>query len=187
MECVIHIKTGFKSVFLLNGSFVEKADSFSYNIKEPLYITVLPLSAHLLPYTVKILGSKTLSNESLCSVYTLAPARFLIKLAPRYNYVFSPEHSVNCDTPRTEAESFFHYVKSGKLSLARELMTKPLSESIDDESLRAFFDGFTDIVKNEYLMKSSPHSYFLIDPEGKATLFEFVTEGRFIDNIMQNE
>jgi len=83
----IFIKTDFKCVFLLNGTFSEKADGFLYPKKEPLYITVLPLNAYLLPYTVKLLGAKTLENESLCASFSRGDKTY-IKLIPRYNNIY---------------------------------------------------------------------------------------------------
>ena len=76
METIMHIFASFKSVYLLNGSFVEKADSFKYGASEPLYITVFPLSAHCIPFTVKILNGAALCNGHLCSVYTLEENRY---------------------------------------------------------------------------------------------------------------
>lgn len=183
MESVIYIKTSYKSVFLLNGTFVEKVEGLKYNFKEPLYITVLPLCAQFLPYTVKILGTKILANDSLCAVYSLPPDKLLIKLAPRYNYVYTPEHKEN-PSPKKEAEIFFFKLKSGNLSAAREMLTPPLNDSIDDDSLRGFFDDFSDIVKNDYTDKSNS-TYYLIDKENKGVLFEFVMDGYLIENIIQ--
>ena len=92
METVFHIKSAFRCVYLLNGVFVEKADDFKYDAASPLYITALPLNAHHLPYTVKISGLAAQSNEHLVSVYKLPEHNCYVKLAARYNYVYSTEH-----------------------------------------------------------------------------------------------
>lgn len=184
MESIVYIKTSYKSVFLLNGTFTEKAEGLKYDFREPLYITVLPLAAYLLPYTVKVSGNEVLANETLCNVYSLPSNRVLIKLKARYNYVYSPEHK---EAPQklSEAETFFRLVKSGSLSKARELLTKTLSDSIDDEALSGFFNDFTDIIKNDFILKNSNNSYFLVDGENKASAFDFIMDANLIDNIMQ--
>ena len=183
METVFHIKSAFRCVYLLNGVFVEKADDFKYDAASPLYITALPLNAHHLPYTVKISGLAAQSNEHLVSVYKLPEHNCYVKLAARYNYVYSTEHR---ETPDKLGfvESFFLDIRHGNLSSARTKMTQTLSASIDDESLREFFDDYTDIIENN-VSKNLPDSFFLIDKNDVGALFRFEIKDGLIDNIVQ--
>ena len=183
MENVLHIKPGFKCVFLLNGSFVEKADSVRYDDAEPLYITALPLCAWHLPYTVKILGAEVLSNEQLASVYRLPERHLYVKLSPRYNYVYSVfRREEPCKSGF--AEDFFFDVRRGDLNSARKKMTPELGASIDDGSLRTFFDDYTDIIENS-LNRNLPDTYFLIDKNDSGILFRFDIKNGLIDDILQ--
>ncbi|MDR2202043.1 MAG: hypothetical protein LBP26_04695 [Clostridiales bacterium] len=183
METVIHIRAAFKCVYLLNGAFVENADAVRYDDREPIYITALPLSAHHLPYTVKALGGAALSNPELASIYTLPERHYYVKLAPRYNYVYSPEHRETAPA-RTLTESFFFNVKGLRPKLAREALTPSLSQSIDDAALKSFFDGYVDIIENT-LTGNPPNGWFLIDKLNKGSLFVFEMKDGLIDNIVQ--
>jgi hypothetical protein len=182
MEIVLHIRADFKCVYLLNGSFVENADAVKYGGGEPIYITALPLNAHFLPYTVKVLNGRALSNEPLASVYSLGQNNYYVRLRPRRNYVYSSEHR-EAPVKRGGAEGFFFKVKCGDLSGAREHLTDALNASIDDGALRAFFDEYTDILHNTFTA-GPPSSYFLIDGGGAGTPFNFVMNGKLIDNIV---
>jgi hypothetical protein len=184
METVLHIKAAFKCVYLLNGAFVEKADSVRYRAGEPVYITALPLNAHHLPYTVKVFGGKALSNEHLANVYTLGGGRCFVKLSPRYNYVYSTNHRERPNT-RDDIESFFLSVKRGDLAAARALLTKDLSASIDDGSLSAFFDEYTDIIEDKFTAHAEPNRYYLIDKNDCGAPFSFDLKDKLIDNITQ--
>ncbi len=183
METIFHIKAAFRCVYLLNGVFVEKADDFKYDDAQPLYITALPLNAHHLPYTVKISSLTALSNEHLVSVYKLPEHNCYVKLAARYNYVYSTEHR---ETPDKLGfvESFFLDIRHGNLSSARAKMTQNLSSTIDDESLRAFFDDYTDIIEN-CVGGNTDDSYFLIDKSDAGALFRFEIKDGLIDDIVQ--
>ena len=183
METSVHIKTDFASVFLLNGTFTESADRFSYGTHEPLYITVLPLSAHLLPYTVKIAANKPLSNENLCAVFTVE-SRLYLKLFPRYNYIYTPVKKEDAATVRL-AERLFHAVKQKNYAAARKLLSQTLTESIDDDGLYAFFNDYTAIVKDDFSKVSNPDAYYLIGADGVGSLFYFETAEGLIDNIVE--
>jgi len=184
----IHIRTDFKCVFLLNGSFSEKAEGFAYPTNEPLYITVLPLGAHLLPYTTKIFKGKAVENEKLCAVF-LRETQTLIKLLPRYNYVYSP---VKVDTLATSApERLFTAVQNKNFVAAKKLLSEDLLTTIDDNGLEEFFNDFTAIVKDDFGKKNEVYgqgeAYYLIDKDSKGSLFYFdIIEG-LIDNITSEE
>lgn len=182
MNKLVHIKTDFPCVFLLNGTFTEQADSFNYNTANPIYVTTLPLEAHLLSYTVKIAGSKPLYNENLCSVFCDGDHMY-IKLAKRSSYIYS---SVKHNTATTAtAEEFFNRIKKGQLQGARALLSSELSNSVDDASLQAFFDGYTAIIKNEYSKNPHSNEFYLIDNLGNGTKFVFSLKDNLIDDITE--
>jgi len=183
-QTTIHISTDFSTVYLLNGTFSENADSFLYPAATPLYITVLPLSAHLLPYTVKTLGAKCLENENLCAAFS-ADGAIHIKLLPRYNYIYTAQKqgiTANASIP----EKFFYAVKQNNLDLAKKYMSIGLTETIDNESLTAFFNDYTAIIKSTNQSKN-PHQqgegFYLINEERQGTLFNFEMFDGLIDNI----
>ena len=184
----IHIKTDFAAVYLLNGMFAERADGFAYGDGEPLYVTVLPLSAHLLPYTVKLAAGKPLSNEKLCAAFR-AGDRLLIKLGPRYNYLYTP---VKQDDPSalSPPEKLFRLVKQKSFPFARKLLSDALGASVDDGGLAAFFADYTAIFPDEFSTKKtigdSPRfACYLVTPEGIGSLFYFETADGLIDNIVE--
>ena len=187
MECKIFIKADFSSVFLLNGTFCEKVDNFNYDCSNPLYITVLPLSAHLLPYTVKILKGKVLNNDTLCACFS-NQERLFIKLMPRYNYIYNSSKN---ETPIGDSitEKLFKAVKNNNLISARKLLTASLNESIDDPALNAFFADYTAIVKDDFTkadLHSNTNSYYLIDSNNNGSLCRFEMRDGLIDNILQD-
>jgi len=191
METLITIKPDFACVFLLNGAFAEHADGFAYGANDPLYITALPLSAHLLPYTVKIAGSRPLCNEKLCAAFT-ADNRLLIKLFPRYNYIYSPSKQDGAVCAGiTSAERLFSAVKQKNFNAAKKYLSEGLSATIDNAGLEAFFNDYTAIVKDDFSKGSGNFTensgYYLINADGKGTLFRFETAEGLIDNITSED
>lgn len=185
MNSLVHIKSEFPCMYMLNGNFTEKADSFNYNTDNPIYITAFPLQAHLLPYTVKIVGGKPLYNAQLCSSF--APEGHLyIKLKPRYNYVYSVQAEKDNIEHFGCAENFFNAVKRGDINFARTLLSADLNESVDDESLQSFFDDYTAIFKNDFGNKTAKNEYFLIEKGGNGIAFNFEIENGLINNISEN-
>lgn len=183
MDIIFHISADFACVYLLNGVFVEKPQGFRYKENEPLYITVLPLNAQHLPFTSKVLYNRALTNEPLTRVYTLQNNNILIKLQPRYNYVYSPSNS-DYFVPSGAIEKFFYHVKQNNLIEARKFMTYDLSSSIDDESLFGFFEEFSDIVKDTF-SKNRQTRYYLIDSHNNGVLYEFNIINNLIDDMSQ--
>ena len=188
METQIHIKTEFSAVYLLNGTFVESAESFSYKTGESLYITVLPLSAHLLPYTVKIVGGRALCNEKLCAVFSRKKSLF-VKLLPRYNYIYTPSKDDTIMATATAVERFFYLVKQKNPLAARKYLSEGLSATIDDSSLEDFFGDYTAIVKDDFNAVTSAEDshFYLIDKNGQGVRFAFETISGLIDNITSEE
>ena len=188
-EIQVFIKTDFACVFLLNGTFAEQALDFNYPANEPLYITVLPLGAHLLPYTAKIFKGKAVENEKLCAV-VLRGDKTLIKLLPRYNYVYSPVKTDGNGTGATPPERVFWAVKHKNYAQAKKLLSEELLATIDDDGLEEFFKDYTAIVKDDFSAKhvyGLGEGYFLVNAEGKGSLFYFDVQDGLVDNISSEE
>ena len=100
----------FECVTLINGAFNERPAALSYPSASPLYITLLPLRAILLPYTVRLIGGKVASNAELARSFEAGADRYIITFDERHNYVYSPRTPVT--HPLTDpAERFFRAVK----------------------------------------------------------------------------
>ncbi|MCL2862436.1 MAG: hypothetical protein FWE22_08515 [Firmicutes bacterium] len=186
-----HIKSDFKCVYLLNGSFVETAEAVKYSNAEPLYVTVLPLSAHLMPYTVKILGKKVLENSELVSVLSFNneegknDERAIIYLQPRYNYLYNRK-KIASFAEHDFVEKFFYCVKKGNLAKAKESMTQSLIEKVNDENLAAFFADYHFCLKDNFTKKDdNVYVYLLIDKENVAHPFNFHLDKNKINDIIQ--
>jgi hypothetical protein len=182
MESSIRIKTDFACVFLLNGTFAESAESFFYPEGEPIFITVLPLEAPFFPYKVQIAGSRPLSNEKLCAVFT-TDGKLCVKLFPRYNYIYSTQKPEDA----APAERLFRLVKQKNFAAARRILTDTLSRSVNDDGLAAFFKDYTHIIKDDFSRAKNPCGYYLIGTDGRGTAFIFETVDGLVDNIVENE
>lgn len=141
---------------------------------EVLYITVLPLDAMLLPYTVKLAAAAVQANETLACLYR-SGSEFILKLQPRFNYVYTPSPRLR---EKDMTEIFFAHVKAGAPEKARAFMTPELSGSIDDKSLIDFFSPFIDISPAD-----APGRYYMLGSDGEAKLFIFTLKNGLIDNI----
>jgi hypothetical protein len=142
------------------------------------YITVYPLCAVFLPYTVKIAGGKVASNLDLASIYELDGKDFALRLLPRYAYVlFSDKEKTQTENLSLPVK-FFSLLRKGEISSARSMLTAELSSSVDDNALASFFDGFTDIVENE-------GKFFLVDGNGKASRYRFILKANLIDDVAE--
>jgi hypothetical protein len=180
METSYSIRTDFNCVFLLNGAFSENADRFTYDAQDPLYVTVLPLSAHLLPYTVKLLGARPLCNENLCSAFRVN-GQILIKLFERYNYIYTAEKIERAAF--SSAEKLFKAVKQKNFGAARAHLTDSLSRSVNDEALIAFFSDYAQILKDDFSVPKINGAYYLVTNDGIGVLHNFESEDGLIDNI----
>lgn len=183
MDIVYYIEADFDCAFLINGAFREQAGLFKYPASSPLYVTVLPLSAVLLPYTVKVVGGRTVGNENIAGCYAAGSSRYILKLKARHNYVYSPVAPVSTTHGKGAAHDLFIAVKSGDTSAARALMTGSLSASIDNESLLAFFSAYSDIIANRF--SDIGANYLLVAGDKKCEAFNFAFSGNLIDNIEQ--
>ena len=183
MDINLSLKPQFEAVFLINGKLSE-GGRIVFSNNEVVYITVLPLESMLLPYTIKIVGDKVKSNEDLAFCYNLKDGEFHLKLLPRYSYIYAvgEKKKGKEKTSQGLVQKFFNYVLKRKLSLARDCLSNELSDSIDDENLKAFFDGYDDLVKGE-----NCGEYYLIKKNNKGVLYWFDIVDGVIDNIVEKD
>ncbi len=179
MESVYHF-IAENSVLLLNGSFVQSAQSVRYSSNEPLFVTVLPLEAMYLPYTAEILNGKALSNKSLAVCCDMGDGHFYIELKPRCAYVFSPQTPVSVPSASAPAQ-LLAFVREGNFSAARSMLTSELSDSISDEALADFFDGVIAVRENTFTPQKG---YLLVKSDGTAPRCDIAMRGGLIENIV---
>lgn len=171
----------FECVMLINGAFNEKPAPVTYPSSSPLYVTLFPLKALLLPYTVKLLGGKAMSNTELASSCEIAADRFIIGFAERHNYVYSPK-AVEETPIKGLPPRLFALVKAGDFESARKLMTRELSESVDDAAIAEFFAPYSGIIENPYPDIAATH--FLTHKDSmKGDGFVFTCDGARISDI----
>lgn len=129
-------------VYLLNGSFFE-GERIVVSQNSVLFVTVLPLNAQYLPFTVKLIGAKVVSNHALALSCKTGETEYVLKLGKR-QYVYSATH----DCLPSEAElRFFYLIKGKHLSLVGEMMSKSLRAGLSDAELLAFWDDYNDLIK----------------------------------------
>ena len=179
MEYVLHFYIK-DSVLLLNGSFVQSATSVRYDSDDPLFVTVLPLSAAYLPYTVQIVDGKAVSNADLAVCCDMGGGHRYVELKPRYAYVYSPSSPSTVKTSVSLPSQLLEFVKEGNFSAARLLMTKRLSEAISDEALREFFGGAVAVRENIYTPRKG---YLLVKSDGTAPYCDVSMRDGLIDDI----
>ena len=185
MIVVLHFEAAFEAVYSINGVFVEDAQNIRYQEDAALYVTVYPLRAMQLPYTVKMIGGRVVSNQELCSSYRLPGGQFVVKLRPRSNYVYSPTvHAPMVDVLGGLVHRFFLSIHQGDIAKARLMMTEALNGTVTDADIADFFVGFVDIVPNKFEGDAKPNSYYFVGNDGKCELFDFVVEDGLIDNII---
>lgn len=177
MDITLKLSCDYQSVFLVNGKFIEGGE-IVYAQNEVVYITVLPLSAVLLPYTVKLVGEKVHSNNELASCFRISDNNYLLRFLPRYNYVYSvPSKAKENDL----VEKFFKLIKENQPDKARLYLSEELSESIDNQALLGFFEDFFEIVVHD----RSKGLYYLIDNEQNGILYNFEMHNGVIENIIE--
>ncbi|MCL2370074.1 MAG: hypothetical protein FWC80_02455 [Firmicutes bacterium] len=184
MNITLHFAAEFETCYLANGLFAESAEKISYPKDEAMYITVLPLSAIHLPYTVKLIGGFAVTNKNLCKTFVLPRGNYVVKLLPRFNYVYSPNNDVGHSIETNLVSRFFAFVKSKDWNNARQMMTQDLGSSLTDDSLMNFFEEYTEIVENKYLPGEN-NVHFLADENSNCTPYKFSLENGLIDNIQE--
>lgn len=184
MEVFYHFECFFPAVFTVNGVFFESVTKLKAEPSDSLFITVFPLDAVYLPYTVRIGGGEVFANAALTKITRLRDNRFLVRFLPRFNYVYSPVRHETKPRNGSAVKRLFEAVKERDLAAARSLLTGELSASVDDNSLLEFFDGYEDIVDNNGYVPTDGDSFFLVPDSGKtAELFKAKLINGLIDNI----
>lgn len=187
MEIFYHFDCSMRAVFLVNGVFFENISKLKSEFADSLYITVLPLDALYLPYTVRIGGGEVFANDSLTTLYRLRDNRYYVRLLPRLNYVYTPRKHEAPPKKNSPALRLFTAVKQKETAEARALLTPALSASVDDNSLLGFFDGYRDMVENDNYVGGHSDSFFLIPEEEKETaaFFKIDYVNGLIDNLSE--
>lgn len=180
MENIFHFAVT-DSVLLLNGSFVQSAASVRYDSDSPLFVTVLPLEAINLPYTVEILGGKAVTNGSLALCCDMGDGHYYIELKPRSAYVYSQSEQTPAAHYASVPAQFFAFVREGNFAAARSMMTGELSESLTDTAIRDFFEGVTAIRENNFTPRKG---YLMIKDDGTAHVCDITLKGGLIENIV---
>lgn len=183
MESVFHFVSE-NSVLLLNGSFVQSASAVRYKFREPLFVTVLPLDAMYLPYTIEILGGKAVTNENLAICCDMGDGHYYIELLRRSAYVYSPEAVATAAESAQSAglpAKLLEFVRDGNYSAARALLTTELSDSVSDGALSDFFEGVIKVRENNFTQQKG---YLLIKNDGTAARCDIIMKNGLIENIV---
>ncbi len=184
MEVFYHFECFFPAVFTVNGVFFESITKLKAEPSDSLFITVFPLDAVYLPYTVRLGGGEAFANAALTKIVRLRENRFLVRFLPRFNYVYSPVRHEPANRNGSVVKRLFEAVKERDLTAARSLLTEELSASVDDNSLLEFFDGYEDMVDNNGYVSACKDSFFLVPESGKvAELFKVRLKNGLIDNL----
>ena len=159
MDITVTLLPEFPCVYLLSGEFFE-GNKFSMRRDGVVFVTVLPLDATYIPYTVKLtIGDLFKIGED-----------YAIKLPPRHSLIYLPDR-----TNKDVCMDFFYSVKRGDIDHAFEIMTESLSKGLSKAALSSFFDEYSDIAKGE-------NCYYLVS-DGVGYRCDFILRGDRIDNI----
>lgn len=179
MEIVYHFVCD-NSVLLLNGSFVERASAVRYEKDDPLYVTVLPLSAAFLPYTVMLMGGKARSNENLALCCDLGGGHVFVELKPRYAYVYCPDERLIPALPASTPARLLSLVREKNFEAARALLSPALSETLTDAALSDFFEGVVAIRENTFTHEKG---WLMLKEDGTAEHCTIILANGQIENI----
>ena len=155
MEINIKLLTEAECVFLLDGRFFE-GDEFVTATDDVVFLTVLPLDAQFVPYTVKLIGHRVMSNRSLALSCKITAREYALKLGKRYSLIYSEDHR---NYPSDECVRFFYFVKGGHFNLAAGMLSPSLRSALGDRELSAFFDEYADVIKYG-------NDYYAVDGQG---------------------
>lgn len=183
MKINLYLRPEFESVYLINGTFTDR-NGVTVKSDCVTYITLLPLCAALLPYTVKLCGIRPDSNKGLVKVTPLCDGEAIIRFAPRYNYVYCPDPPAPKEKETDCAVRFFACVHNGDYAAARSLMTPELSATVTDDALGEFFSDYDEAIKNDGFAPGG--GYYLVKKSGGATRFDFTQKNGLIDDIVES-
>jgi hypothetical protein len=179
MESVYHFVSE-NSVLLLNGSFVQSAAAVRYEKNEPLFVTVLPLNATYLPYTVEILGGKAVTNAALAVCCAMEREHYYIELKQRSAYVFSPDAMPPVQSAPSLPAQLLRFVREQNYAAARLLLSPRLSETITDNALGDFFEGVIEVRENTFTPQKG---WLLVKDDGTAPICDIEFADGRIDNV----
>lgn len=180
MEKILIPIAQFDTVYMINGVFSQNG-TVKLAENGVIYLTVFPLSAMLLSYTVKIVGRHVDSNNEFCSIYSLNPQTDIAVLKPRNNIVYTPQKPSKSALPPLK---LFEAVKQKQIQKARQLMSEELNESIDDDNLISFFEDYVDIVPSRGVDIGSD-KFILCRKDGFAAYYKFEYKSGLIDDISE--
>ena len=169
MDITITLLPETDSVYLFNGRFFE-GDVFVTTPDTVIYLTVLPLDARYMSYTVKLIGHKCDSELALSC--KLSENEYAIKLGGRYSFVYSPQH---INVPEDVCCKFFYYVKGKHFDFARDLLSNGLS-GLNEQELTAFLNDYIDLIRIK-------DKYYAVDKVGVGHICVFAYKDGKIDNI----
>ena len=167
------LKSDFECIYSINGRIIEGG---IVNLEENkvYYITVFPLNATYLSYTIKMVGDKIYTNKDLCVKVTTKEETYIL-FCKRYPYVyattpFSYEGGCVCE--------FFTLIKQNRIDKARSLLSDNLSKSVSDDALKGFFE------KYEYVLDTDDdNKWILATQNGEGEYFTFILKHGLIDDI----
>lgn len=166
-------KSDFECIYTINGETFEGGSTY---LEENCvyYVTVFPLSAIYLPYTIKLVGNKVFTNKDLCVLIKNENERYLL-FSKRYSYLYAP-------TPYTEESgivgSFFSCIKQNRIDKARSYLNRELDKSVSDDALCGFFDKYEYVIKTDEKDK-----WILADTDGNGKTFTFAINNGLIEDI----
>ena len=169
----------------MNGAFYENPKTIVVSDREIAFLTVLPLSASVLPYTVKLSGKKIFNNTDLTSLVKIADGKYLLRLFPRYNYVYSPSPSPSNNASSGLVPHFFNAIAKRDLNLARTYLTPSLSSTVSDDALIEFFSPYKDAIDGNGIGNWDDNVYLLVGENDETTPFRFTIKTGLIDDICQ--
>ena len=176
----LHIKSEFECVYLINGDFVETANRLTMSEYDIVYVTALPLKHSLLPYTVKLCGTESITTE-LATGIRLDADNYLLILSPRYMTVYVSAQNV--PSQGSHLSRLFSLVKAGDLAAAHAMLSDTLKSSIDRNDLASFFSDYEKIA--ECTWASGENKFYLIDKNGASRLHSYALKDGFIDDIVE--
>lgn len=175
----LHIQSEFDCIYSINGEFFERADSLTMSEFDVVYITVFPLKASLLPYTVKLNGAENIRSD-LVRGTRLSSEHYLLLLSPRYITVYGS--AKKAPPPLNPITRLYADVKSGNIDGAYAMLSAELRASIDKNVLADFFADSERIAECPW---ESGNKFYLIDKNGNAKLCLYTVKDEFIDDIQE--
>ena len=171
MDINIMLLPEVECVYLIDGRFFE-GDLITTSPENVVYLTVLPLDARFMPYTIKLMGHKAVNSDALALSCKLGERSYALRLSKRY-FIYSQEHK---NEPDDLFCKFFYYVKGKHFGFAFDMLSKGLSSGLNDAELEAFLNDYIELIKVR-------DEYFAVDKKGVGHKCIFAIKDGKIDNI----